>query len=103
MSLYGRTQTKNPSGRKRQGALYDIVGKFDPDLWKGTDELVKDVEDYTGKEAESAIASGSLVTHPVFGKGVVVDEDPETGTVRVKFESFGERRISAASLQEDDG
>ncbi len=102
------SQGKYPSrfireARDCQGTLYDIVGKFDPDLWKGTDELVKDVEDYTGKEAESAIASGSLVTHPVFGKGVVVDEDPETGTVRVKFESFGERRISAASLQEDDG
>lgn len=102
------SQGKYPSrfireARDCRGALYDIVGKFDPDLWKGTDELVKDVEDYTGKEAESAIASGSLVTHPVFGKGVVMDEDPETGTVKVKFESFGERRISAASLQEDDG
>ena len=102
------SQGKYPSrfireARDCRGALYDIVGKFDPDLWKGTDELVKDVEDYTGKEAESPIASGSLVTHPVFGKGVVVDEDPDTGTVRVKFESFGERRISAASLQEDEG
>ena len=81
-----------------QGPLYDIEGSFDPDLWKGTDHLIKSL-DQAAPEANSDIAVGRKVHHNVFGDGEVIREDPDNGTVVVKFGGFGERRLKAELIQ----
>ena len=79
------------------GPLYDIVGSFSPDLWKGTARLIRELE---GPEPvpDSPFAIGSQVHHRIFGDGTVTDTDPDAGTVTVRFEDFGERRINPALL-----
>ena len=79
------------------GPLYDIVGSFNPDLWKGTDGLVRELEG-PGPVPDSPFAIGEKVHHRVFGDGTVTDTDPDTGTVKVKFDDFGERRINPTLL-----
>ena len=98
------SQGKYPSrfireARDERGDLYDIIGRFDPDLWKGTDRLVASLDESPVRELESAFGKGDLVFHPVFGEGEVLEEDPDTGTVKVRFKEFGERRLSPESLQ----
>ena len=98
------SQSKYPSRFIREAKdedgyqYYDIEGPFDPDLWLGTDRLIRTLEK---QEAESvAFPVGSRVHHPVFGDGKVTDIDPDDGTARVRFEGFGERRISPDLLTE---
>ena len=99
-------QSKYPSRFIREaqdecGPLYDIEGSFDPELWRGTDRLIRAVEG-TASVPPSPFASGSAVHHPVFGDGTVTDYDPFAETVTVRFEEFGERRIASSSLSATD-
>ena len=41
--------------------------------------------------------AGARVHHPVFGDGTVIDDDPDAGTVTVRFIEFGTRRIAKDS------
>jgi len=52
-------------------------------------------------EDAADIDSGSVVTHPAFGKGTVESIESEFGTKKaiVRFESFGLRKISVSQLQ----
>ena len=96
------SQSKYPSRFIREahdecGPLYDIEGSFDPELWRGTDRLIRSLEG-TAIEPPSPFAPGSRVHHPVFGDGTVTDYDPFAETVRVCFGEFGERRIATSLL-----
>ena len=96
------SQSKYPSRFIREahdecGPLYDIEGSFDPELWRGTDRLIRAVEG-TRSVPPSPFAPGSQVHHPVFGDGTVTDYDPFAETVTVRFEEFGERRIATSLL-----
>ena len=75
------------------GPLYDIEGFFSPDLWKGTDKLIRSVED-PGVVSTSILCSGHKVQHPVFGDGTVILTDPDTGTALIDFGAFGRRRVN---------
>ena len=44
--------------------------------------------------AISILSRGDKVHHSVFGDGMVVDADPDTGTVSVDFGAFGRRRVN---------
>ena len=95
-------QSKYPSRFIREaydecGPLYDIEGSFDPELWRGTDRLIRAVEG-TVSIPPSPFAPGSPVHHPVFGDGTVLDYDPFAETVTVRFEEFGERRIASSRI-----
>ena len=96
------SQAKYPSrfiweAQDGNGPLYDIEGAFDPSLWDGTKRLIRSL-DSPEPESVSPFGTGSLVHHPVFGDGVVTDEDPDAGTVTVRFEEFGTRRLNPALL-----
>ena len=96
------SQAKYPSrfiweAQDGNGPLYDIEGAFDPSLWDGTKRLIRSL-DSPEPESVSPFGTGSLVHHPVFGDGVVTDEDPDAGTVTVRFEEFGARRLNPALL-----
>ena len=79
-------------------AYYDIVGQFDPELWKGTDRLILSLEK-PEPTSESPFGVGATVHHTVFGDGVITREDKDNGTVIVKFESFGIRRLKPENLK----
>lgn len=92
------SQSKYPSRFIREARdedgyqYYDIEGPFDPDLWLGTDRLIRTLKK---PEADRVLFPiGSRVHHPVFGDGTVTDIDPDDGTARVRFDTFGERRIA---------
>ena len=96
------SQSKYPSRFIREakdgcGPLYDIEGPFDPELWHGTDRLIRALEG-TKETPQMALGTGSHVHHPVFGDGTVTDYDPFAETVTVRFEEFGERRIASGLL-----
>ena len=78
------------------GPLYDIVGPFSDELWKGTDRLVARLE--SPAPPAPGFCEGERVKHPVFGAGMVMESNPDSGTVRVKFDLFGIRRISPEVL-----
>ena len=78
------------------GPLYDIVGPFSDELWKGTDRLVARLE--SPAPPAPGFCEGERVKHPVFGAGTVMEPDPDSDTVRVKFDLFGIRRISPEVL-----
>jgi DNA helicase-2/ATP-dependent DNA helicase PcrA len=78
------------------GPLYDIVGPFSDELWRGTDRLVARLESPAPQAPE--FCEGARVMHSVFGAGTVMESDPDSGTVRVKFDLFGIRRISPEVL-----
>ena len=80
-----------------EGTLYDIIGRFDPELWKGTDLLIQKL-DGPAPLTDSAFADGDAVHHAVFGAGVVKETDPDTGVVTVLFEGFGKRRLDPGCL-----
>ena len=79
-------------------AYYDIVGQFDPELWKGTDRLIQSLEK-PEPTSESPFSVGANVHHTVFGDGVITREDKDNGTVIVKFEGFGVRRLKPENLK----
>jgi len=79
------------------GPLYDIVGHLNPGLWEGTDRLIRELEG-PAPVPGSPFAIGRKVHHTVFGDGSITGTDPEAGTVTVKFDGFGERRINPSSL-----
>ena len=96
------SQGKFPSrfireARDEQGLLYEIIGRFDPDLWKGTDRLIGETED-AEPQVSCSFEAGSKVHHAVFGDGEIIREDPDNGTVVVRFEGFGERRLKPENL-----
>ena len=72
------------------------MGPFSDELWRGTDRLVARLESPAPPASE--FIEGSRVKHPVFGTGTVMESDPDSGTVRVKFDLFGVRRISPEVL-----
>ena len=82
-----------------KGPLYDIDGHFSPELWDGTDRLIANLEGPTDNTAR--FAYGARVKHPVFGNGTILETDSETGNVKVKFDEFGIRRMSADVLEQD--
>ena len=101
------SQSKYPSRFIREacdggGPLYDIEGPFDPDLWIGTDRLIRSLEG-TPDVPQSPFAPGNHVHHAVFGDGTVTDYDPFAETVTVRFEEFGERRIAPSLLATTEG
>ena len=77
---------------------YDIVGKFDQSLWDGTDELIASLEK-PEPESDSGFSVGDRVHHSVFGDGELVSQDEDSGTVVVKFDTFGQRRLKAELLR----
>ena len=79
------------------GPLYDIEGPFSDDLWKGTDDLIRSLEEPKRVE-RAAFEEGDRVHHPVFGDGVVSDVPSEGDVISVKFEGFGKRRIDPSTL-----
>ena len=79
-------------------AYYDIFGRFSPELWEGTDRLIHSLE-APKVPLKSGIQVGSKVHHTIFGDGEVTQEDPESGTVTVKFEDFGIRRLKPDNLE----
>ena len=79
------------------GTLYDIIGRFDPELWKGTDRLIEKL-DGPAPLIEASFEEGDTVHHAVFGEGVVKETDPDTGVVTVLFEGFGKRRLDPGCL-----
>jgi DNA helicase-2/ATP-dependent DNA helicase PcrA len=98
------SQSKYPSrfireAADEEGPLYDIEGPFDPDLWKGTDRLIRALEG-TPEVPQAPFCAGSRVHHPVFGDGTVTDYDPFAETVTVRFEEFGERRLAPDLLSQ---
>ncbi len=98
------SQSKYPSrfireAKDEKGPLYDIEGPFDPDLWMGTDRLIRALEG-TPEAPRSPFIAGSRVHHPVFGDGTVTDYDPFAETVTVRFEEFGERRLAPDLLSQ---
>lgn len=80
-----------------QGNLYDIEGDFDSSLWKETDFLITSVQPQAS-DSNPGIDIGSKVVHGVFGEGVVVSIDDESGSAVVKFEKFGERKVKSGML-----
>ena len=96
------SQGKFPSrfireAKDEQGPLYEIIGRFDPDLWKGTDRLIGEAED-AEPQVSCSFEAGCKVHHAVFGDGEIIREDPDNGTVVVRFEGFGERRLKPENL-----
>lgn len=80
---------------------YDIIGQFDPELWKGTDRLIASLEK-PEPVSVSGFSVGSRVHHSVFGNGNIIREDEDSGTVMVKFDFFGERRLKPELLTAAD-
>ncbi len=72
---------------------YDIIGKFDPSLWDGTDRLIAALEKPAPDKASGFVA-GAAVHHSIFGDGEVVSQDEDSGLVTVQFEDFGKRRLN---------
>ena len=72
---------------------YDIIGKFDPSLWDGTDRLIAALEKPAPDKASGFVA-GAAVHHSIFGDGEVVSQDENSGLVTVQFENFGKRRLN---------
>ena len=81
------------------GPLYDVEGPFSPELWKGTGRLIAGL-DAPAPPVSPGFAPGARVSHPVFGAGTVLESDPDAGTVRVRFELFGIRRLAPGVLEE---
>lgn len=81
------------------GPLYNIEGDFDPGLWDGTDRLISDFADPDEEEPVRRYSPGDKVQHPVFGKGTVLDTDPDTGTLTVSFSAYGVRRVSERAVR----
>ena len=79
------------------GPLYDIVGPFSDDLWRGTERLISRLENSPASSVPG-LNEGSRVKHPVFGTGTVMESDTDNGTVRVRFDDFGIRRINPEVL-----
>ena len=84
--------------RDECGALYDIEGAVGPELWKGTDRLIAGTE--VPAPTVPGFVAGARVRHPVFGPGTVLESDPGAGTVRVRFDGFGIRRMNGNVLEE---
>ncbi len=80
-----------------RGTLYDIVGSFSDELWKGTDRLIAGLDDPA--DVPVPFEDGTGVRHPVFGNGIVLETDSDTGNVKVKFEEFGIRKMCPDVLQ----
>ena len=78
---------------------YDILGQFSSELWEGTDRIINSLE-RPHRASKTDISVGSKVHHAIFGDGEVTQEDPESGTVTVKFEDFGIRRLRPENLSE---
>ena len=96
------SQAKYPSRFIReaedcQGPLYDIEGPFRQELWNGTDGLIRALEEPERKRA-SLFEEGDKVHHVVFGDGEIVQENEDEGTVSVRFQGFGLRRLNPESL-----
>ena len=77
---------------------YDILGQFSSELWEGTDRIINSLE-RPHRNQQIIITVGSKVHHTIFGDGEVTQEDPESGTVTVKFEEFGIRRLKPENLE----
>ncbi len=97
------SQSKYPSRFIREArddfdgyCYYDIDGPFDESLWMGTDRLMRALENPDGKSPQP-FPPGSRVHHAVFGDGVV-EETEGDGTVTVRFEGFGQRRLNPSYL-----
>ena len=79
------------------GDLYEIERQFSHKLWEGTDRLIAKLE---GPQCSNArFADGTRVKHLVFGDGTVLETDSSTGNVKVRFDDFGIRRMSADVLE----
>lgn len=104
------SQAKYPSRFIREahdemGKLYDTVGKFDPALWDGTDELIRRLKSDCPRPKSFKYKKGSTVRHLFFGTGTVVDNDMDSNCVQVDFGKFGIRTVRAdtiAILKEED-
>ena len=81
------------------GPLYDVEGPVGPELWRGTGRLIAGL-DAPAPPSAPLFAAGARVKHTVFGPGTVLESDPDAGTVRVRFDSFGVRRLAAGVLEE---
>jgi DNA helicase-2/ATP-dependent DNA helicase PcrA len=81
------------------GPLYDIDGPFSQELWRGTDRLIAGLE-APAPPSVPGFAAGARVKHSVFGPGTVLEFDPDAGTVRVRFDTFGIRRLAGSVLED---
>ena len=81
------------------GPLYDVEGPVGPELWRGTGRLIAGLEAPAPPSAPG-FGVGARVKHAVFGEGTVLESDPDAGMVRVRFDSFGVRRLAAGALED---
>ena len=78
-------------------------GIIQPDLWNGTRNLshVLDEEDAFSEERaqyQSPFQVGDPVTHPVFGKGIIVSANKDFTSFEVRFDSGSTRTLRAGFL-----
>ena len=98
------SQSKFPSRFIREAqdpdgyTYYDIVGSFDPALWKGTDRLIASLKEPAPVSSGTSLPVGTRVQHSIFGSGII-RENKGTGTVTVFFDKFGVRRLNPELLQ----
>lgn len=101
------SQGKYPSRFIREacdcgGPLYETIGRFDPSLWEGTDALIAKLDAEINVAPKGADKEkGQKVHHSVFGNGVILEVDEETGVATVQFEGFGVRKVRQDILTEN--
>ncbi|MDE7381269.1 MAG: ATP-dependent helicase [Muribaculaceae bacterium] len=66
-------------------SLLDIEGNPDPKLLEGTRSMVKVLNDEIFGAKDEVWQSGTVVSHKVFGEGIIKSYDPAAKSYRVKF------------------
>lgn len=65
--------------------LLEVEGDPDPELFKGTRNMVALLNSELGEGVEEVMAPGTQVRHRVFGVGTIVRYDPSAQSYRVRF------------------
>lgn len=65
--------------------LLEVEGDPDPELFKGTRNMVALLNSELGEGVEEVMAPGTQVRHRVFGIGTIVRYDPSAQSYRVRF------------------
>jgi len=74
--------------------LYDIGEENYTRIGVIPKELTRTTESFSGAGAEQGLTVGAVVNHPVFGRGTVVETDPNKRVYYILFESGSRRPVS---------
>ncbi len=76
-----------------------IEGYLDPVLKAGTAGMVAMLNEELGQGAEQPMANGTLVTHRVFGEGVIESYDATSKSYKVRFGQTVRNLLPTSSLK----